>query len=276
MESNKANDFGYIDGVAQEERVTELSDEQGMAIASVKGFMDGNGFGHYVIGGVAGSGKSTVIPYIVDECGTPYSAGTGQGSVAVCAYTGKAVMNLKRKGIPNAMTLHSFLYDTRVSTDSMTGEKIVVHSRKDDCCFRGIRLLIVDEASMVGREMFDVIESLPFKTVYIGDHFQLPPVNDKFNIMEKPDFRMERIHRQELDNPIVALADMARNGKPIPLGVFGSSKHTRSLDRSDLPAYSEIVTWTNATKDAVNECIRESRGFQKDVPQVDDKLTPNP
>lgn len=264
------NDFGYIDGVAQEERVTELSEDQNNALDYVKNFFF-NGTGKYkVIGGVAGSGKSTLIPHIIDMCGTLYDGGIGD--VAVCAYTGKAVMNLKRKGIIHAMTLHSFLYHTEFVIDKDTNEKRVVYEPKSPYFFNGIRLLIVDEASMVSREMFNMIMALPFKTLYIGDHFQLPPVGDSFNIMLNPNFKLERIHRQQQNNPIVMLADMARHSQPLPLGTFGASKHTRTLNTADLSSYDEVITWTNSTKDAVNSIIRREKGFQQDVPQMDDKM----
>lgn len=265
-------DKGYIDGVAQEERITELSEDQEKAIDFCSDFMTNGAGRHIVVGGVAGSGKTTIIPHVIEKVGTPYSIGLATGAVAVCAYTGKAVMNLKRKGIVNACTLHSFLYDTRYIVDPKTNDRKAVHIPRDPLCFHGIKLLIVDEASMVGKEMFDLIESLPFKTIYIGDHFQLPPVKDDFNIMTNPDFRLERIHRQEEGNPIVMLADMARHGKPIPLGVYGSSKHTRTLEKSDLARYDEVITWTNIVKDGANAVVREAKGFQKDVPQIDDKM----
>ena len=268
-------DFGYIEGIAQEARITELSDDQAGAIEFARGFVESGSSARYaVIGGVAGSGKSTIIPHIIEAVGgTPFAYGCAdQGDVAVCAYTGKAVMNLKRKGIPYACTLHAFLYDTRFEYDPVTGGTKAVYIPRPDFFFRRIRLLIVDEASMVSRELHEHIESLTFKTIYIGDHFQLPPVNDSFNIMLNPDFRLERIHRQEEDNPVVMLADIARRGQPLPLGVFGSSKHTRTLDTADLASFDEVITWTNATKDRVNDIIRDARGFQKDVPQLDDKM----
>ena len=91
-------DFGYIDGIAQEERISSLSDDQEHAIKMAKGFVNCNGGNHHiVIGGVAGSGKSSIIPYMINEVGgTPLTAFGDTGDVAVCAYTGKAVMNLKR------------------------------------------------------------------------------------------------------------------------------------------------------------------------------------
>ena len=273
-DNSVVGDFGYIDGIAQEERISSLSDDQEHAIKVAKGFVNCNGGNHHiVIGGVAGSGKSSIIPYMINEVGgTPLTAFGDTGDVAVCAYTGKAVMNLKRKGMPYACTLHSFLYDTRFEDDPSTRGTKIVHIPRPEFFFRGIRLLIVDEASMVNREMYEFIESLPFKTIYIGDHFQLPPVNDDFNIMERPDIRLERIHRQNEGNPIVMLADMARHGKEIPLGIYGSSKVTRTFHASDLQRYDEVITWTNSVKDMANNAIRQSKGLQKDVPQMDDKM----
>lgn len=265
-------DVGYAKGIAQEERVRDLSEDQEKAIEFAKNFVLHTNDNHRVIGGVAGSGKTTIIPHIIRECGRMYSSETGFGNVAVCAYTGKAVMNLKRKGITEAMTLHSFLYNTKYENDPISGGFKMVHTPKTVYMFHGITLLIVDEASMVNKEMYDFIESLPFKTIYIGDHYQLPPVNDTFNIMKHPDFKLEQIHRQEENNPIVQLADMARHGKSIPLGVFGTSKHTRSFDEENLSNFDEVITWTNATKDAINDIIRRKKGFPKDIPQDGDKM----
>ena len=114
-------DFGYIDGIAQEERISSLSEDQEYAIKVAKDFATCDGGNrHLVIGGVAGSGKSSIIPYIIHEAGGAPLTEFG-GNVAVCAYTGKAVMNLKRKGMPYACTLHAFLYDTKFEDDKATG-----------------------------------------------------------------------------------------------------------------------------------------------------------
>lgn len=268
------NDFGYIDGIAQEAWIDDLSEDQSNAISLAEQFVNHDSRKHLVFGGVAGSGKSTIIPHIVELCGGVVASPDNcfEGDVAVCAYTGKAVMNLKRKGMPYACTLHSFLYDTRFVEDKVTGGTQIVHYPKPSCLYRRVKLLVVDEASMVSKEIFDLLESLPFKTLYVGDHFQLPPVNDNFNIMLNPDFKLERIHRQEEGNPIIMLADMARHGNPMPLGVYGSSKVTRTFHSSDLQNYDEVITWTNAVKDRANEVVRQLRGFQKDVPQIDDKM----
>jgi len=265
-------DKGYVKGIAQDERVRDLSEDQERAIEYAKNFIMHTNGKHIVIGGVAGSGKTTIIPHIILSCGRMYNPVSGYGNVAVCAYTGKAVMNLKRKGLVDAITLHSFLYNVTYEKDPISDGLKVIYTPKSPLMFNGIDLLIVDEASMVNREMYDMIESLPFKTIYIGDHYQLPPVNDDFNIMQNPNFKLEQIHRQEENNPIVQLADMARHGKSIPLGVFGSSKHTRSCNAEQLLDFDEVITWTNATREAVNDLIRRQHGFPRDIPQEGDKM----
>ena len=261
-------DEGYINGIAQEARITELSEDQEKAIDFVNNFLKSNAK-QAVIGGCAGSGKSSIIPFIVDMICGDYDY--FDSPVAICAYTGKAVMVLKRKGIINAQTLHSFLYYTKCEIDS-NGDRILKHEPFPSYHFNHIKLLIVDEASMVNKSIYNLISSLPFKVLYIGDHFQLPPIEDNFNIMIKPDFRMEKILRQNEGNSIIQLAEMARNGKKIPLGIYGNSKHTRSFNEDDLLNYDQILTWTNSYKDKINDIIRNKRGFIKDKPQYDDKM----
>ena len=219
---------------------------------------------HEVLGGVAGSGKSTIIPYIISEYGGGYS-------VRVCAPTGKAALVLKRKGIVDACTLHSFLYEYRIRKNE-AGVEEFVHYEKPMMAFAGVSLVIVDEASMVNREMFEYMDRLPFKTLYIGDHFQLPPVKDDFNIMLDPGYRMDTVLRQNADNPIVMMADMARHGKTIPLGDYGDSRKTRSFNEADLLEYDEILVWTNEMRRNVNDMIRSRLGYERGIPHCEDKV----
>jgi exodeoxyribonuclease-5 len=264
-------DTGYINGIAQEERITQLSEDQEKALDLVDEFMKSNKK-HMVIGGVAGSGKSSIIPYIINKYNTSKKWFEDINEVECCAYTGKAVMVLKRKGVVAAKTLHSFLYHSQISKNEETGEPIVVYKEKHDDYFYGVKLLIVDESSMMTQDMFNLINRKSFKTLYIGDHFQLPPVKDDFNIMLKPDFKMERVLRQNEDNPIIQLAEMARNGKSIPLGTYGTSKHTLKFNKEELLNYDNIVVWTNKTKDYINELIREQMGFPANIPQINEKM----
>ena len=254
----------YIDGIAQADRVDFLSEEQQGAIEFIRAFMSDPKRKHAVIGGVAGSGKSTVIPYIMQEFG-------GEDRVRVCAPTGKAALVLKRKGILHACTIHSFLYEYRTKVNK-DGTVEFIRYEKPYTAFMGIRLVIVDEASMVPREFFDFMHKLPFKTLYIGDHFQLPPVGDDFNIMLNPGYRMETVLRQNAGNPIVKLAEMARHGLPIPLGLYGDSKKTLSFRPEELLEYDEVLVWTNKMRKTVNDLVRSMLGHPVGRPVVEDKV----
>ena len=59
-----------------------------------------------VIAGFAGSGKSTLVQFIIKELNIPES------KIAYVAYTGKAALVLKNKGCPGATTAHKLLYHT--------------------------------------------------------------------------------------------------------------------------------------------------------------------
>ncbi len=254
------SDDGYIGGVAQSARIQTLSNEQKNALDAINDFVLSSRK-QFVLGGVAGSGKSTIIPYIQRL----YSG------VQVCAYTGKAVTVLLRKGIFGACTLHSFLYRVEVEK-TQDGETRVVFTPKEKSLFSYTSIVVVDEASMVSREIYDLLSEKCFKVIYIGDHFQLPPVKDTFNIMQNPDFKMETVLRQNEQNPIIMLATMARMGEPIPYGKFGDSYHTKNLQKDDLTNFNQVITWTNAAKDQLNIDIRKKLGYADNLPVAGDKM----
>ena len=58
------------------------------------------------IAGYAGSGKSTLVQYIIKELNIP------ENKIAYCCYTGRAACILKSKGCPGATTAHKLLYNT--------------------------------------------------------------------------------------------------------------------------------------------------------------------
>ena len=143
------------------------------------------------VGGRAGTGKTTVIRHLVGLL----------PRFAVCAYTGKAVNVLKSKGV-DARTIHSLIY--KAYTDE---ERKVYFSLAADLGCDGI---IVDEASMVSRSIYEDLRSFGKPLVFVGDHGQLEPVGDDFNLMRDPDYRLETIHRNA--GEIAHFADYIRQG----------------------------------------------------------------
>jgi exodeoxyribonuclease-5 len=77
-------------------------------------------------------------------------------------------------------------------------------------------LIVIDEASMVGDTIFEDLKSYGIPIAAVGDHGQLPPIASKYNLMEHPMVRLEKIHRQAEGNPIIHWSMLARQGEKIP------------------------------------------------------------
>ena len=197
------------------------------------------------IGGRAGTGKTTLIRHLVSVL----------RGFAVCAYTGKAANVLKGKGV-DARTIHSIIY--RAYTDE---EKKVYFSLAHDLECEG---LIVDEASMVSRALYEDLKSFGKPIIFVGDHGQLEPVGDDFNLMRDPDYRLETIHRNA--GEIAHFADYIRQGyRPSSWGVRnGPSEKIKFLPRGKhvevaLEADQSICAF-NKTRAEVNQLVRKATG----------------
>lgn len=111
-----------------------------------------------VISGYAGTGKSTLVKYIIEALDVP------DNRVAYATYTGKAAEVLRKKGNPNAITLHKLLYKNVLKPDGTYYRK-----PKD---FIEYRVVVVDEVSMVPKDMMNLL--FRFSNVYVlclGDPF---------------------------------------------------------------------------------------------------------
>ena len=219
------------------------------------------------IGGYAGTGKSTLLAIALPVLKNPDGS---EVRVAYCAYTGKAAVGLIAKGLP-ASTIHSLIYDVT----SIKGE---VHFELKDPYDVECELIVVDEASMVPDSMRAHMESLGIAILYTGDHGQLPPVDGRGNVMENPHLRLETIHRQAEDSGIIKVATMVRTGKPVPLGTYGLNNDTVKLpviaieDIELLSSADIILTYTNASKERINDRIRDYKGYKGIMPQVGERL----
>ncbi|MFB6279340.1 MAG: ATP-dependent RecD-like DNA helicase [Salinibacter sp.] len=164
--------------------------------------------------GYAGTGKTYLVSRLVEQLLDEDCA------VTVCAPTHKAVQVLSDElgDAPVQMqTLHSFLGLRLQPTEE--GEYELVAEEERDFT-EGV--VIVDEASMIGREEWSHIEDAPFwvQWLFVGDPAQLPPVNeDPSPALDVPGPTLETIHRQAADNPILELATKIRTGAE---GRFGS------------------------------------------------------
>lgn len=92
----------------------------------------------------------------------------------------------------------------------------------------GIDLIVLDEASMIGEDLWQDLLSYGRPILAVGDHGQLPPVAPPrqvpFNLMDEHrlDIRLERIHRQAEGSPILEAATYARTNGFVPYGVLSA------------------------------------------------------
>jgi exodeoxyribonuclease-5 len=96
--------------------------------------------------------------------------------------------------------------------------------------------------------------------------------------MEAPDFRLEDIVRQQLDNPIIKLSMMAREFGHIDYGIFSKDGSVKKI--KDMTVLNKIVDFktnglicgTKDTRKMVNLNIRERLGLHPARPCIGDRL----
>ncbi len=222
----------------------------------------------FVLSGYAGTGKTFLIDYVVREV---LHLKAGDEAVFVSP-TGKAAANLVKNGTV-AGTVHSLIYmrDGEEFDVDENGELVEARGLtfiKREKIDERIRLIIIDEASMVNETVLYDLLSFNVKCLFCGDGAQLPPVSGSCPLLENPDYTLMKIVRQAEDNPIIQVATMAREGKRIPFGNYGNkvcvigrnglspSERKRLFLKAD-----QILCGRNKTRMALNEEIRAYKGI---------------
>ncbi len=222
----------------------------------------------FVLSGYAGTGKTFLIDYVVREV---LHLKAGVEAVFVSP-TGKAAANLVKNGTV-AGTVHSLIYmrDGDEFDVDENGEIIAEQELrfiKREKIDEKIRLIIIDEASMVNETVLYDLLSFGVKCLFSGDSAQLPPVSGSCPLLENASCSLTEIVRQAADNPIIQVATMAREGKRIPYGNYGDKvcvvgRNALSIaerKRLFLKA-DQIICGRNKTRSALNAEIREYKGI---------------
>lgn len=135
------------------------------------------------------------------------------------------------------------------------------------CVLPGAEIIIVDEASMVSSVLYNDLMSFNLPILFVGDHGQLEPIGDNPNLMADPEIRLEKIHRQAENNPILRLAAALREEREVPRR-WASTDGALTLDTREafwnavhnLDDYQFICGY-NKTRHDVNKIVRSKRGF---------------
>ncbi len=251
-----------ISTIIEKGRYLRISSHQEDAVEQLKQWYRGDDKSYVVLAGYAGTGKTYIVPRIISELGVC--------KPLVATYTAKAALVLQKKDIRIAQTIHSMIYDCK-KTEDKQGRKHFSFTKKT---YLDADIIIIDEASMVPENIFKDLMTFNIPILFIGDHYQLPPIKDSFNIMLKKDIIMTEVHRQALDNPIIGLSMKIRNKENI--GYFQNDIcckiPLRKLKDSSLLNASQVITGKNKTRVMLNGKIRELMGNKTKYPVKDEKL----
>lgn len=192
-------------------RRLELTLQQRAAYDALSAFASGDhGARMMTLEGYAGTGKTTLVGELIRAVGQKLR-------VAVAAPTNKAVAVLQEKigdGVGANVdfgSIHSFLGLRLQERDDGRHECVA----SGESSLHAYELAIVDECSMVGRDLFSRIvltaTSSGTRVLFVGDPAQLPPVENSTD--PSPTFThvqhkavLTDVVRQAADNPIIALS----------------------------------------------------------------------
>lgn len=226
----------------------------------------------FVLSGYAGTGKTFLIDYIVKEV---LRLKIGVEAVFVSP-TGKAAANLVKTGTL-AGTVHSLIYirdeeDFDVDENGEIVEREELAFIKREKIDEKIRLIIIDEASMINETVLHDLLSYGVKCLFCGDGAQLPPVNGTCPLLENPHYTMKEIVRQAADNPIIQVATLARKGEPIPYGNYGDKVcviRRHSLSKAERKRLflkaDQIICGRNLTRNSINDEVRRYKGIPEEA-----------
>lgn len=204
----------------------------------------------FIITGCAGSGKSTLIKFLINELGIPIEKTT------YLTFTGKAASVLIMKG-HQATTIHRFIYNPEADEKDPT--KINFKLKDLEQIDKNIELVIVDEFYMVSNDLMKDLMSFNLRIILLGDPNQLPPIGDKNMYADMSDVYLDQPMRQELESPILYIANLARTHKRIPYGDYGDGVKVirRNQIREEYFMKDQIIAGFNKTVKNLNRYYRK-------------------
>lgn len=235
-----------------------LKQQQGLDIAIQR---HRAGEKYTTIAGYAGTGKSTLVRFIIEALDVE------EDKVCYAAFTGKAAEVLRKKGNKNVCTLHRLLYDhiPRPAGGFFRKPKPALD----------YDIVVVDEVSMAPKTLMDLLLCHKVYVICLGDPFQLPPIDkDEDNhLLDKPHIFLDEIMRQAAESEIIQLTMKIRNQDDID---YFKGNEIQIINKNELNTgmllwADQILTATNAKRIAINNQVRGLLGKGQE-PEDGDKV----
>lgn len=270
------------------------SPQQATALDQVAAWLKSGNQPFFYLGGFAGTGKTTLAKHFAEGV---------DGTVMYGSFTGKAASVMRDKGCYDATTIHRLIYapsakgtsrlkdlqaQLALETDPHKQGQLRLRIQtevaklkapnfrlNEEADIRSAALVIIDECSMVNREMAEDLLSFNVPVLVLGDPAQLPPVaGSGFFTKNDPDYMLTEVHRQARESGILRLATEIREGKPLKHLDYGDAVviPKGQLNPDDVPGYDQVIVGRNKTRHATNRRIRELIGRTSDMPEKGDRL----
>lgn len=263
-----------------------------------------------VIEGAAGSGKTYLIGQIAGQL--------NRASIDhyLLAPTGRATRNLaeRLRGITEVQpsTIHAFLYE-KTESDDQNSEIIQFELKKPDIAQDAV--IIIDESSMLSNQdnidpllkfgtgfllndllRFIDVQNTCRKVIFVGDAYQLPPINEKSSItldierlkvfshknIEK--IILNQVYRQDADSAILKTSNLLsekiakKSFLQLPIEVNSGDISDIDLDKA-LDAYmwdykekSIFIAYTNEEVHQINQKFREKSHYSSNLLEKSERL----
>lgn len=217
------------------------------------------------VAGYAGTGKTYLTRAIID------ALGISSFEYGIATFTGKAALVLQQTGFHLAMTLHKLLYYS-----IRMPEGNFIHRAKPigDKTLNGLRLIIIDEISMVPNAILAQAAKHGIFIIALGDPFQLPPIGEDNGLLASPHVFLQDIMRQAQGNTIIDWSFKVRQGRRFK---WENDEFVQVIELDDVVEgmyhwADQIICATNRTRKGINNFMRQSLGFTNVLPENGDKI----
>lgn len=216
----------------------------------------------FVIGGYAGTGKSTVLNQVLCELNIP------NYKVAYVTYTGKAAVVLRKKGL-NAITIHKLIYQTMKTTSSgKPSFKLKRHIPPN------IELICIDELGMVPNNMMLDLLKFNVPILGLGDPGQLSPIYGENFFIRNADVFLTEVFRQSGDSSLLKAATDIRNDIDIYTQKYSDDVKIFNITnfKGNILDYDQILCSANKNRRTINVKCRELMKIKSKIPIKGEKV----